>query len=104
MKKIAVLVTVAFLTIGTCFADTFAGGEKIAENFLTNGTYIKFIVDDNNTSYIYKSSGIFRIRLDEDDFRILYFDGKEDVYEISRYNISNDANGNIIISKKSKKK
>ena len=40
MKKIAVLVTVAFLTIGTCFADTFAGGEKIAENFLTNGTYI----------------------------------------------------------------
>ncbi len=103
MKKIAVLIAAAFLTIGTCFADTFAGGEKLVENFFNNGTYIKFIIDDNNITYVYKHTGVWQIRIDEDDFRVISTTTlKESVYELSRYNVVNDSNGNIIVSKKKK--
>ena len=104
MKKLAVLVAVALLTVGTCFADTFAGGEKLVENFFNNGNYIKIVIDNNNVNYIYKHSSVLSLYLDEDDFRYMLVNGAGGIYEISKYDIVNDANGNIIISKKSKKK
>lgn len=103
MKKIAVLVAVAILNVGTCFADTFAGGEKLAENFLSHGSYIKVILDSNNIVYHYKNNSVIDVRIDEDDIKIIYTDG-DSIYELKKYDIVSDSSGNIIISLKQKKK
>lgn len=105
MKKILlVLALLAACSIG--FSEVFKDGDKIVENFWNNGNYIKIIKNENNICYFYKPC-IAGINIDEDDMEIAtmgynIWSGKnEDTvsYNIKRWKIISDENGNIIITK-----
>lgn len=116
MKKLTVMVVACLLTIGSCFADVFAGAEKMIENFMAKGTYIKVVSDSDNCTYVNKDYVSF-IAIDEDDMKIFtpktnlfYFynlvkvtGGNVAQFDLSSFDITSDDNCNIIITVKSKK-
>lgn len=104
MKKI--LIGLLLCLSSLMFADAFKGGEKIAEIFFMKGTYIK-IENITDTTYIYKTS-ITSITIDSTEFHIGFSgynamtgkDNNEQEVNIHKFNIENDADGNIIITRK----
>ena len=102
MKKIAVLVTVAFLTIGTCFADSFSGKGKLIESYLLKGQFIKLEYPDGSARYYHKST-VPLIYYSDSRIRITDSLGAED-YSPSDWDITLDSENNLILIKKSKKK
>lgn len=81
------------------FADPFSNAEKIAADFLNNGTVIKVIEKKNTISFITKSS-VCRITVDENDIEIATANGHTESYNIALWNIQSDEKGNIIIFRK----
>lgn len=109
MKKI--IIGIVFLFVSAfVFGEPFKNGEKIVIDFFEKGQYIKIIKDENNISFIAKST-VSGINIDEDDIEIATIgynvmtgkNGDSESYNIKRWNIVTDENGNIIISSKSKK-
>lgn len=107
MKKLLLALIALFTMFYSLSADTFQDGEKITEDFFNRGQFVKVIKNKNNTYYFSKPT-ISGIRIDEDDMEIStigfnIWTGKNDKglkYEIDDYDIKNDENGNIIISRK----
>ena len=105
MRKIILLVLVLFA--GTmAFSDVFPNSEKITEDFLTRGSYVKVVKDKKNIVYISKLT-VVAVHIDENDIEIemCQTDEKQllgDVpsYNIKKWNITSDENGNIIITRK----
>lgn len=109
MKKL--FISICLLLIGTSFifADRNPKGEEMVEKFLNYGTYVKLIAkDDDDVNYYYKPQ-IVSIQVDDDDleFRMIISvetfggrDNNEPSFSFSKFNITSDENGNIIITKK----
>lgn len=105
MKKFLVFALLAMSSLG--FSEVFQNSDKIAENFWNNGNYIKIIKNKNNICYFYKPC-IAGINLDENDMEIATMgyniwsgrNGDTVSYNIARWNITADNNGNIIIERK----
>ena len=107
MKKILLAVVVA-LAGAFASAEVFKDSEKIVEDFLARGSYIKIVVNKNNISYCGKNA-ITGINIDEDDMELCIADreGKDffdfgTSYNVKKWNFESDENGNIIITSKKK--
>lgn len=106
MKKI-ILSSLVLLVGFVCFGETFPGGKEIVETFLNKGSYIKVVQDANNISYTNKDL-ISSLAIDENDIEIAtngynFMTGKNNdsaSYNIKKWNITSDENGNIVITKK----
>lgn len=106
MKKF--LISFALLVLASLgFSEVFPNADKITEDFWTNGNYIKIVKDKNNICYFYKPC-IAGINIDEDDMEIATMgyniwsgkNGDTTSYNVSRWKITSDSSGNIIIERK----
>lgn len=98
MKRIVFLSS--FIFISTCaFAAPFKNAENIVDNFFNKGHSIKIIENENNIRYFSKST-VSMIEVDENDMQFEMFDSDSKSYNIKRWNIESDENGNIIITRK----
>ena len=106
MKKLFIGIVV-LLVSSFVFADVFPNGEKIVVDFFERGAMIKIIENRNNIKFIAKST-VSGIEIDEDDIEIASIgynimngkNGDSESYNIKRWNIDSDENGNIIIKRK----
>ncbi|MBR6079940.1 MAG: hypothetical protein IKP60_07275 [Treponema sp.] len=105
IRKIVAALFVTMFISSLSFAEVFKDGDKITEDFFSRGSYIKLVKDSNNISYFSKSA-VSGVNIDEDDIEIFTTGGAEyekaysHSYNIKKWNITADSNGNIIITKK----
>lgn len=108
MKKLLLLVLFSLLSVSV-FAQFIPNADKIIEDFYNRGKYIKVIKDASNLSY-YNKDDVRGFVVDEDDFYVIgsfeAFTGKIEAsasnFNIKRWNLSSDDEGNIIITRKKK--
>ncbi|MCR5217305.1 hypothetical protein [Treponema sp.] len=101
------LLAMIFTTFVLAFASVVPNSEEIIEKFWKQGNYIKVIKDSNNICYYYKNS-VTGINVDEDDYEIASMEynvwtsknGDFTSYNIKKWNINSDDDGNIIITRK----
>ncbi|WP_303842511.1 hypothetical protein [Selenomonas ruminantium] len=107
MKKFISKIAVVSTTIIMAFANVVPHSEEIIENFWKQGSYIKVIKDSNNICYFYKDS-VAGITVDGDSYAIASMgyniwtgkNGDSTSYNIKRWDIKSDDDGNIIITRK----
>ena len=106
MKKLLIGILFTFISYNI-FAEPFAGCEKLIEDFLQNGTYIK-VISKKGIIY-YSKSNVISIDVYDDnleirtDAEVESYNGKdtnEPEFSVKKFDINSDSNGNIIVTKK----